>query len=57
VVPHGSFTRVGFAQAILRAQRGASEDIVGRTVSALAAAGALRKAPASATAASVREST
>jgi phosphate acyltransferase len=57
VVPHGSFTRVGFAQAILRAQRGAREDIVGRTVSALAAAGALRESPASATVASLREST
>ncbi len=31
VVPHGRFTRRGFAQAILRAQRGASEDLVGRT--------------------------
>jgi glycerol-3-phosphate acyltransferase PlsX len=57
VVPHGSFTRAGFAQAILRAQRGAREDIVGRTVSALAAAGALREAPASAAGASLREST
>ena len=57
VVPHGSFTRLGFAQAILRAQRGAREDIVGRTVSALAAAGTLREAPASVTAASLREST
>jgi len=57
VVPHGSFTRAGFAQAIVRAERGAREDIVGRTVGALAAAGALREAPASATAASLREST
>jgi glycerol-3-phosphate acyltransferase PlsX len=57
VVPHGSFTRAGFAQAILRAQRGAREDIVGRTVSALAAAGALRQAPASAAGASLRGST
>jgi glycerol-3-phosphate acyltransferase PlsX len=57
VVPHGSFARAGFAQAILRAQRGAREDIVGRTVSALAAAGALREAPASAVGASLREST
>jgi glycerol-3-phosphate acyltransferase PlsX len=57
VVPHGSFSRVGFAQAILRAQRGAREDVVGRTVSALAEAGALREAPASAAAASLREST
>ena len=30
VVPHGRFTREGFAQAILRAERGAREDIVGR---------------------------
>ena len=30
VVPHGRFTRTGFAQAILRAERGAREDIVGR---------------------------
>ena len=32
----------GFAQAILRAERGAREDIVGRTHAALAQAGALR---------------
>jgi phosphate acyltransferase len=56
VVPHGRFTRTGFAQAITRAQRGAREDIVGRTTHALAAAGALRQAPASAAAASLRES-
>ena len=55
VVPHGRFTRVGFAQAILRAERGAREDIVGRTERALAQAGALREAPASAAAASLRE--
>ena len=42
VVPHGRFTRRGFAQAILRAQRGASEDLVGRTQIALEQAGALR---------------
>ena len=30
VVPHGRFSRTGFAQAILRAERGAREDIVGR---------------------------
>ncbi len=48
VVPHGRFTRVGFAQAILRAQRGASEDIVGQTYAALERAGALRRAPVSA---------
>ncbi len=48
VVPHGRFTRVGFAQAILRAQRGAREDIVGQTHLALAQAGALRRSPVSA---------
>jgi phosphate acyltransferase len=48
VVPHGRFTRVGFAQAILRAQRGAREDIVGQTHTALEQAGALRRAPVSA---------
>jgi len=42
VVPHGRFTRRGFAQAILRAQRGAGEDLVGRTQIALEQAGALR---------------
>ncbi len=47
VVPHGGFTRAGFAQAILRADRGAREDLVGRTHAALAQAGALRSTPAS----------
>jgi phosphate acyltransferase len=47
IVAHGRFTRHGFAQAILRAQRGATEDVVGRTHAALAAAGALKVAPAS----------
>jgi phosphate acyltransferase len=42
VVPHGSFTRTGFAQAILRAARGAQEDLVGCTHAALERAGALR---------------
>jgi phosphate acyltransferase len=42
VVPHGRFTRRGFARAILRAQRGAREDLVGRTQIALEQAGALR---------------
>ena len=42
VVPHGSFTRHGFAQAILRAARGAQDDLVGRTHAALERAGALR---------------
>ena len=42
VVPHGRFTRNGFAQAILRARRGAEEDLVGKTQLALEQAGALR---------------
>jgi glycerol-3-phosphate acyltransferase PlsX len=45
VVPHGRFTRNGFAQAILRAGRGAREDIVGHTQRELGRAGALRRAP------------
>jgi glycerol-3-phosphate acyltransferase PlsX len=56
VVPHGRFTRRGFAQAILRARRGAEDDLVGRTQLALAAAGALRErvgAPVSASSASL----
>jgi phosphate acyltransferase len=48
VVPHGRFTRVGFAQAVLRATRGAREDIVGQTHRALEQAGALRVSPLSA---------
>ena len=55
VVPHGRFTRTGFAQAILRAQRGAREDIVGQTHQALGEAGALRTTPMSAPAASLRQ--
>ncbi|HYM46153.1 MAG TPA: phosphate acyltransferase PlsX [Solirubrobacteraceae bacterium] len=47
VVPHGGFSRNGFAQAILRAHKGAREDLVGRTHAALAQAGALRSAPPS----------
>ena len=54
VVPHGRFTRAGFAQAILRAERGASEDIVAQTHDALEQAGALRRSAASASAASLR---
>ncbi len=54
VIPHGRFTRKGFAQAILRAERGAREDLVGQTQDALARAGALRSSPASAPAASLR---
>jgi glycerol-3-phosphate acyltransferase PlsX len=53
VVPHGSFSRDGFARAILRAERGAREDIIGRTHNALEQAGALRQAPVSARAASL----
>ncbi len=45
VVPHGRFTRRGFEQAILLAERGAREDLVGRTHAALQRAGALRSAP------------
>ncbi len=54
VVPHGRFTRRGFAQAILRARLGAQQDIVGQTHAALEAAGALKRAPMSAQGASVR---
>ncbi|MGH2865893.1 MAG: phosphate acyltransferase [Solirubrobacteraceae bacterium] len=54
VVPHGRFTRAGFAQAILRAERGTRADIVGQTHRALERAGALRRAPASASDASLR---
>jgi glycerol-3-phosphate acyltransferase PlsX len=53
VIPHGRFARHGFAQAILRAERGAREDVVGRTHTALAAAGALRRVPMSADPASL----
>jgi phosphate acyltransferase len=55
VVPHGRFTRAGFAQAILRADRGARANIVAQTQRALADAGALRRPPASAPAASLPE--
>ncbi|MHB8532228.1 MAG: phosphate acyltransferase [Solirubrobacteraceae bacterium] len=54
VVPHGRFSRIGFASAILRAQQGAAEDIVGQTHAALAEAGALKRSPVSAPAASLR---
>lgn len=53
VVPHGRFSRRGFARAIERAERGAREDVVGRTHRGLERAGALRQAPVSARAASV----
>jgi phosphate acyltransferase len=55
VVPHGRFTRVGFARAILRAQRGAQQDIVAQTHAALERAGALRRSPVSASGASLRQ--
>ncbi len=55
VVPHGRFARRGFAQAILRAQRGAQEDLVGRTQRALEQAGALKVAPMSARGDRLRE--
>ena len=55
VVPHGRFTRAGFAQAILRAERGAREDIVAQTHDALEQAGALRRSPVSAPDASLRQ--
>jgi len=45
VVPHGSFTRRGFAAAIALAARGVREDVAGSTHAALASAGALRRAP------------
>jgi phosphate acyltransferase len=54
VVPHGRFSRRGFAQAILRARLGARQDIVAQTHAALEAAGALRRPPASASDASLR---
>jgi glycerol-3-phosphate acyltransferase PlsX len=44
VVPHGRFSRHGFAQAIARAELGAREDVVGATHAALNQAGALRRA-------------
>lgn len=53
VVPHGRFGRRGFAEAILRAELGVREDVVGATHSALSDAGALRKAPVSADPASL----
>jgi phosphate acyltransferase len=53
VVPHGSFQRRGFCKAILRAKLGADQDLVGTTHAALAAAGALRQAPMSASVASL----
>lgn len=48
VVPHGRFSRHGFAAAIARAELGAREDVVAATQTALEEAGALRKVPVSA---------
>ena len=42
VLPHGRFTRTGFARAILRAGRGAEQDLVGKTLLTLEQAGVLR---------------
>jgi glycerol-3-phosphate acyltransferase PlsX len=42
VIAHGRFTRRGFSRAIEVAARGVQEDVIGRTRSALQAAGALR---------------
>lgn len=53
VVPHGRFAAHGFAQAILRAERGVREDVVGATHAALKDAGVLRSAPVSADQASL----
>jgi glycerol-3-phosphate acyltransferase PlsX len=53
VVPHGRFTRNGFAQAIARAELGARQDIVGQTHQALEQAGALKRSPVSAADASL----
>jgi glycerol-3-phosphate acyltransferase PlsX len=47
VVPHGRFSRCGFAQAVMRAERGVRENVVGSTHKALSEAGALRRAPVS----------
>jgi phosphate acyltransferase len=46
VVPHGRFSRRGFAEAIMRAQLGTQQQIADRTHGALQAAGALRESPA-----------
>jgi len=54
VVPHGRFSRHGFAQAILRARLGAAADLVGQTRAALETAGALRRSPVSGRDASLR---
>jgi glycerol-3-phosphate acyltransferase PlsX len=56
VVPHGRFTRAGFAQAILRAERATREDVVGQTYRSLQEAGALKRSPVSAQDASLPQS-
>jgi glycerol-3-phosphate acyltransferase PlsX len=53
VVPHGSFGARGFEEAIVRAERGVREDVIGRTYAALEEAGALRRTPASESVSSV----
>ena len=50
VVPHGRFSRVGFANAIRAAARGVEEDVTGRTIAAMESAGALRRPPSDSTA-------
>jgi glycerol-3-phosphate acyltransferase PlsX len=50
VVPHGRFSRVGFANAITAAARGVEEDVTGRTIAAMESAGALRRPPSDTTA-------
>jgi glycerol-3-phosphate acyltransferase PlsX len=47
VVPHGRFARRGFAQAIVRAERGVREEVVQATHMALSGADALKSAPVS----------
>ncbi|HEX5307469.1 MAG TPA: phosphate acyltransferase PlsX [Solirubrobacteraceae bacterium] len=44
VIPHGRFSRHGFAQAIVRAELGVREDVIGATHAALSEAGVLRRA-------------
>jgi glycerol-3-phosphate acyltransferase PlsX len=50
IVPHGRFTRTGFSNAIRAAAQGVDEDVVGRTIAAMDAAGALRRPPSDAVA-------
>jgi glycerol-3-phosphate acyltransferase PlsX len=55
VVAHGSFGPRGIESAVRLAQRAVDEDMVGRTSSALAEAGALRSAPAGSVVAATSE--